>query len=178
MASRPLSFLLLVGTNPLARFAGSMGKAVVEGLRWYGILSLVSLFLTVFVAIAYLILDPSALSRLNAPNPDIQAAMGDPWFWVAFSFVIGLVEETIFRGWIFGFWLARKSPRWLAHATWTSALFVGVHLYYVTTYGAAAGVVFPTLSLLGFAFAVAMRFSGGTCSSSVYCTGPTTRRRS
>ncbi|HEV2166287.1 MAG TPA: CPBP family intramembrane glutamic endopeptidase [Thermoplasmata archaeon] len=156
-----LGFALLVGTNPLARFARSMGKATVEGLRWYGILSLASLVLTVFVAIAYLALDPSALSRLNAPNPDLKAAAGDPWLWVGLSFAIGLVEETIFRGWIFGFWLARRSPRWLPHAIWTSALFVGVHFYYVTTYGAAAGVVFPTLFLLGLAFAVAMRFSGG-----------------
>ncbi|MCI4357617.1 MAG: CPBP family intramembrane metalloprotease [Thermoplasmata archaeon] len=156
-----LAFLTLVGTQPVQGFVASMGKATVEGLRWYGLLSLTALFVTVLLALAYLIVDPSALTRLNAPNPDLKAAMGDPWFWVGFSFVIGITEETIFRGWIFGFWTARRSPRWLGHALWTSALFVGVHLYYARTYGAAAGLVYPMLFFIGFAFALALRFSGG-----------------
>jgi membrane protease YdiL (CAAX protease family) len=156
-----LAFAVLVGFGPLARFASAPGKAAVEGLRWYGIASVLALLLTVALAVVYLALDPSALHQLTAPNPDLKAATGDPWLWVALSFPIGLLEETIFRGWFFGYWLARRTPRWLLHAGWTSLLFAGVHLYYATTYGAAAGLIFPMLFLLGFGFAVAMRFSGG-----------------
>ena len=111
--------------------------------------------------IVYLIVDPSALNLLNNTTPVIQSAEGDPWFWVVFSFIIGLVEELIFRGWIFGYWLLKDPNRWAIHATWTSVLFAGVHLYYGQTYGAAAPLVFPSLFLLGFAFAATMRASGG-----------------
>ncbi len=155
------AFATLVGTGPISRFFANPGKASVEGLRWYGLFSLLSLIVTVVLVVVYLAVDPSALQRLTAPNPDIQAAEGDPWFWVGFSFVIGLVEETIFRGWLFGFWVARRSPSWFLHAVWTSVLFAGLHLYYATTYGPALGVIFPTLVLLGLAFAVAYRYSGG-----------------
>ncbi len=156
-----ITFAVLVGFGPLARFAAAPGKATVEGLRWYGIASLLALLLTVALAVVYLALDPSAIHQLTAPNPDLKAAMGDPWLWVALSFPIGLLEETIFRGWVFGYWLARRTPRWILHAGWTSLLFAGVHLYYATAYGAAAGLIFPMLFMLGFGFAVAMRYSGG-----------------
>ncbi len=156
-----LAFAVLVGAAPLARAVGSMGKASVEGLRWYGVMGLAALLLTLALAVLYLIVDPSAIGRLSAPNPDIEAAKGDPWFWVGFSFVIGIVEETIFRGWIYGYWIARGSPRWLAHAIWTSALFAVVHLYYATTYGPAVGLFVPTLFLAGLGFAFAYRWSGG-----------------
>jgi hypothetical protein len=46
-------------------------------------------------------------------------------------------------------------------AVWTSVVFAGVHLYYGTTYGAAAPLIFPGLFLLGFAFAATYRFSRG-----------------
>ncbi|HEV2519734.1 MAG TPA: CPBP family intramembrane glutamic endopeptidase [Thermoplasmata archaeon] len=156
-----LAFVALVGTEPLRQFAGGPGKAAVEGLRWYGLLSLLSLLVTVVLVIAFLIVDPPALSRLNAPNPVLRAAVGDPWLWVGLSFLVGLLEETLFRGWIFGYWLARGDPRWLGHAVWTSALFVGVHVYYITTYGPGAGLILPMLFFLGLAFAIAMRYSGG-----------------
>ncbi|MCI4364929.1 MAG: CPBP family intramembrane metalloprotease, partial [Thermoplasmata archaeon] len=105
-------------------------------------------------------IDPAALHLLNRPNPALQQAAGNPWFFVALSFVIGAFEETIFRGWIFGFW-RNHSGSWLIPAVGSSALFAGIHLYYATTYGAAAPLIFPTLFLLGFAFAAAYRASGG-----------------
>jgi len=59
-----------------------------------------------------------------------------------------------------GYWRGR-SGSWMVPATWTSAVFAAVHLYYGTTYGAAAPLIFPSLFLLGFALAATYRFSGG-----------------
>jgi membrane protease YdiL (CAAX protease family) len=156
-----LAFAVLVGGRPLAGFVENMGRAVVQGLAWYGALSILAFLVVVALTIVYLIVDPTALNALSNTTPVIQSAQGDPWFWVVFSFVIGLIEEVIFRGWIFGFWLVKDPNRWVLHATWTSALFAGVHLYYGQTYGLAAPLIFPSLFFLGFAFAAAMRASGG-----------------
>jgi membrane protease YdiL (CAAX protease family) len=156
-----LAFAILVGGRPLAGFVDNTGRAIVQGLAWYGTLSIVALLVVIVLTVVYAILDPAALNLLNNTTPVIQSAEGDPWFWVVFSFVIGLIEELIFRGWIFGYWLIKDPNRWVLHATWTSALFAGVHLYYGQTYGAAAPLIFPSLFLLGFAFAATMRASGG-----------------
>ncbi len=154
------AFLVLVGTGPLRHAADRMGSATWEGLRWYGSMAALALVVIALLTVVYTFLDPSALALLNRPNPALEMAQGNPWFFVAFSFVIGAFEETIFRGWIFGFWLGR-SPGWIGPAVWTSVLFAAVHLYYGTTYGAAAPLIFPTLFLTGFGFAAAMRYSGG-----------------
>jgi membrane protease YdiL (CAAX protease family) len=156
-----LLFAVLVGGRPLAGFVENSGRAVVQGLAWYGTLSLLALVLVIAMSIVYVIVDPAALKLLSKTTPVIQAAARDPWFWIVFSFVIGLVEEVIFRGWIFGYWLVKDPSRWAWHAGWTSALFAGVHLYYGQTYGVAAPLIFPSLFFLGFAFAAAMRASGG-----------------
>ncbi|MFZ0699857.1 MAG: CPBP family intramembrane glutamic endopeptidase [Thermoplasmata archaeon] len=155
-----VAFLVLVGTGPLQHATDRMRSAVWEGFRWYGSMAAVALVLTTILAVVYTILDPSALALLNRPNPALELAQGNPWFFVGFSFVIGAFEETIFRGWIFGFWLGRTRG-WIGPAVWTSMLFAAVHLYYGTTYGAAAPLIFPTLFLTGFGFAAAMRYSGG-----------------
>jgi membrane protease YdiL (CAAX protease family) len=155
-----LAFALLVGGAPLRHWFGRLRTASLEGLTWYAgatILSLVVLFVLVIV---YEALDPSALQLLQRQNPALTQAAGDPWFWVGFSFVIGAFEETIFRGWIYGFWRGR-TKRWIAPAVGSSALFAGVHLYYGTTYGPAAPLIFPGLFLLGFAFAATYEASGG-----------------
>jgi len=155
-----VAFLVLVGTGPLRHATDRIHSAVWEGFRWYGSMAAVALVVTAILTIAYTILDPSALALLDRPNPALELAQGNPWFFVGFSFVIGAFEETIFRGWIFGFWLGRTRG-WIGPAIWTSLLFAAVHLYYGTTYGAAAPLIFPTLFLTGFAFAAAMRHSGG-----------------
>ena len=155
-----VSFLLLVGTEPLRHWADRMEVATIEGLRWYGLLSLLALVIVLVLAIVYTVFDPSALQLLNKPNPALQQAVGNPWLYVALSFVIGAFEETIFRGWVFGFWRNRAAS-WLVPAVGSSALFAGVHLYYATTYGLAAPLIFPSLFLLGFAFAATYRASGG-----------------
>jgi membrane protease YdiL (CAAX protease family) len=155
------AFAILVGARPLRRWAAHSDVAVWEGLRWYALLSLLGLLLLIVLVAVYDRVDPHALTLLTRPNPVLQAATGDPFFWIAFSFVIGAVEETIFRGWIFGYWLAKGTDRWELHALWSSALFAGVHLYYGTTYQDAAPLIYPTLFLTGLAFAGAVRASGG-----------------
>jgi membrane protease YdiL (CAAX protease family) len=154
------AFALLVGGTPLRDWPRRMGVAGWEGLRWYGLLSLLALFVLIVLTAIYELIDPSALGLINRPNPALQQAAGNPWFFVGFSFVIGAFEETIFRGWIFGYWRDRPGS-WFVPATWTSVVFAGVHLYYAATYGAAYPLLFPGLFLTGFAFAATYRFSGG-----------------
>lgn len=155
-----IAFLGLVGTAPLRDATARMRLAAVEGLRWYGMLSLLGVLVVVVLTIVYLLVDPSALELATRPNPALEQAQSDPWFFVGFSFVVGAFEETIFRGWIFGFWRDRPGS-WVVAAVWTSLLFAGVHLYYAATYLAAAPLFFPGLFLLGFAFAATYRYSGG-----------------
>ncbi len=153
-------FALLVGPGPLRGWKANPSVAVPVGLGWYGAMNLLALVVLVGMEIVYLAFDPGVLHLLSRPNPELQAAAGDPWLYVAFSFAAGAFEETLFRGWVFGFWLARRTP-WLWPAILSSALFASLHLYYGTTYGAASPLIFPTLFLLGFAFAATYRSSGG-----------------
>ncbi|MGB6499803.1 MAG: CPBP family intramembrane glutamic endopeptidase [Thermoplasmata archaeon] len=155
-----VAFLLLVGVDPLRHWRANLAVATEEGLGWFGITALLALLIVLFLAIAYAILDPSVLALLNRPNPALVQAQGDPWLYIAFSFAVGAIEETIFRGWIFGFW-HRRGGSWLLPAVWTSAVFAGVHLYYGTTYGLASPLIFPSLFLVGFALAATYRFSDG-----------------
>ena len=155
-----IAFALLVGRAPLRDWGKRMGSATWHGLRFYGLLTLLGLLVVLVLTIVYEVIDPAALHLLNRPNPALQQASGNPWFFVGFSFVIGAFEETIFRGFIFGYWRDRGGS-WTVPAVWTSVVFAGVHLYYGTTYGAAAPLIFPGLFLLGFAFAATYRYSRG-----------------
>lgn len=156
-----LLFLALVGTDPLRHALRGLQRAVVEALGWYGGMSALTFLVTFVLLVIYAALAPEALSRLSAPNPVLAGAASDPWFWVAFSFVIGAVEELIFRGWIFGYWLRRAPGQWFAAAVGSSLLFAGVHVYYGTTYGPLYPVFFVPIFLIGFAFAAGMRAGGG-----------------
>ncbi len=155
-----VAFALLVGTRPLAGWKDDLEHATVVGLGWYGVLGVVALVVTIVLTAVFLLLDPAALHLLSKPNPDLEAAAGDPWLYVALSFAVGAFEETIFRGWVFGYWVARGVP-WVTPAILSSALFASLHLYYGTTYGWASAIVFPTLFLLGFAFAATYRSARG-----------------
>ncbi len=154
------AFTALVGVAPLRRWRASLGTAAWEGLRWYGLLSLLGLAVVLGLTIVYEAVDPAALKLLSRLNPVARAALGDPWFYVAFSFPAGACEEVIFRGWWFGAWRTRGRG-WIGPAAWTSAVFAAVHVYYGTTYGVAAPLIYPVLFLLGFAFAATYEFSGG-----------------
>jgi len=155
-----IAFALLVGAAPLRDWRQRMGLATWQGLRFYGLLTLLALLIVFFLAFLYAVFDPAALQLLNRPNPVLEEAKGNPWFFVGFSFVIGAFEETIFRGYFFGYWRDRPGP-WVTPAVWTSIVFAAVHLYYATTYGIAAPLLFPQLFLFGFALAATYRYSGG-----------------
>ena len=154
------AFAVLLGVGPLRRWRSNLPRSAATGLGWYGAMGLLALVVTVALAVAYDVVDPAALKLLERPNPALQAAAGDPWFFVGFSFVVGAFEETIFRGWVFGFWDGR-TVSWTVPACLSSALFAAVHLYYGVTYGPAAPLIFPTLFLLGLAFAATYHYSGG-----------------
>jgi membrane protease YdiL (CAAX protease family) len=155
-----VAFGLLVGGAPLRDWSHRMVLAVREGFAWYGALLLLALLILLVLAIVYSVVAPGALKLLERPNPALTQAEGNPWFFVAFSFAVGAFEETIFRGWIFGYWRDRPGT-WVVPALWTSALFAGVHLYYATTYGLAAPLVFPQLFFGGLAFAATYHYSDG-----------------
>ncbi len=155
-----VAFAVLVGAGPLRAWASRMGDATHQGLMWYGGLSVLAIFVTIVLGAIYEAVDPAALQLLNRPNPAIVQAAGNPWFWIGFSFVIGGVEETIFRGWVYGFWHGR-SANWLGPAIASSVLFALLHLYYGTTYGVAAPLIFPSLFFVGLAFAATYERSGG-----------------
>ncbi len=154
------TFAALLGPGPLRHWHRNLGTATVQGLGWFGATALLALGVTIALGVAYLSLDPGALKLLERPNPALEAAVGNPWFYVGFSFVVGACEETIFRGWVYGFWSGRTAS-WVTPALLTSVLFASVHLYYGTTYGIAAPLIFPTLFLLGFGFAATYEKSGG-----------------
>jgi membrane protease YdiL (CAAX protease family) len=156
-----VAFLLLVGVEPLRNWSDGNRKATVEGLRWYALLTLLALFLSLIVLSVLTSFDPSAVQTLNTPTPVVKVAQANPWFWAGISFGIGALEEGIFRGWIFGYWLKRRPQDWKWHAAWTSVLFASVHVYYALTYGIV--FIVPALVLVadGLAFAIAMRESGG-----------------
>lgn len=157
-----LAFALLVGAGPLRNWNANLRIGAVEGFSWYGLLTLLALLVSIVALAVILIFDVSAASTLSKPTPVVKAAASDPWLWVALSFVVGAVEETIFRGWIFGYWLLKDPGRWKVHAAWTSVLFGGVHVYYALTYGIV--FVIPAIVLVadGLAFAIAVRNSGGS----------------
>ncbi len=155
-----VAFALLVGVGPLRHWRANLGEATAQGLGWYGAMGLLALLVFIVSAAVYLAVDPGALKLLERTNPALEAARGDPWFFVGFAFVVGAIEETIFRGWVFGYWASRVRG-WVTPAILSSALFAALHLYYGTTYGLAAPLIFPMLFLLGFAFAASYRSSGG-----------------
>ncbi len=155
-----VAFSLLAGAAPLRNWSRRARVAVREGFAWYGALSILALVVILVLGFFYATFDPAALKLLTRPNPALEQAEGNPWFFVGFSFVVGAVEETIFRGWIFGYWRERPGS-WVVPALWTSALFAGVHLYYATTYGIATPLIFPELFFAGLAFATTYQFSGG-----------------
>lgn len=150
----------LLGAGPLRGWRQGMREATFRGLGWYGALSLLGLGVAFALVVGYEIVDPSALHLLGRQNPELRAAAGDPWLYVGISFVAGACEEVIFRGWLFGAWLARGAS-WLRPAVGTSALFAGVHLYYGLTYGAASPILYQELFLTGLAFAATYHLSGG-----------------
>lgn len=156
-----LAFLGLVGIAPLRGWNREWRVASIEGFRWFGLLSLLGLLLGIALLVVYEVLDPSAVNLLSRQVPILRSAGRNIGLYVALSFAVGAIEETIFRGWVFGFWRQRRPDRIGVAAGATGLLFAGVHLYYWTTYGVIATVPLVMLALLGTAFALGVGASGG-----------------
>lgn len=82
------AFTLLVGVAPLRAWRGRMAAATWQGFRWYGTMLTLALGVTIVLVAVYVATDPSALGFLNRPNPALQLGASNPWFFVAFSFVV------------------------------------------------------------------------------------------
>jgi membrane protease YdiL (CAAX protease family) len=152
--------LALVGPEPVRHWRVRMRGAAISGLSWYGVVTIIAIAVVATLTAVYEAIDPSALTFLTRENPQLVAAAANPWFYVGLSFLVGACEETIFRGWIFGYWRGR-TPGWVAPAVASSLVFAGVHLYYGFTYGPASPLVYVTLFALGMAFAQTYRQTGG-----------------
>jgi membrane protease YdiL (CAAX protease family) len=156
------AFFLLIGTQPLRNAARRMSKATLEGLRWYGILGVASFLTVILLTILYSAFVPNLDHILSRNTPVDTTGAADPWLWIALSFLIGLIEETLFRGFLFGAALMLfGTRRWRVHAVWTSSLFTGLHLYYGQTYGAESPLYYVQIFFLGLAFCYAYFYSGG-----------------
>ena len=158
-----LAFFLLVGTQPLRNFVRRSGLGTLEGFRWYGILGLLSILAVIALSAVYEGVEPTRFNELLKRVTNVESSgASDPIAWILLSFPIGLVEETLFRGFVLGgALLLFGTKRWKWHAVWTSLLFTGVHLYYGLTYLEISPLFYVQIFLLGLAFAFAYVRSGG-----------------
>lgn len=157
-------FYAFFGTRPLRNFVRRPGKAVKETIRWYGILSILGLLVALILIIVYLAIEPSRAEYLLSKTTSVdQAGASNPLFYILFSiFFVGFVEETLFRGYVFGSLLTIEGTHdWRMLAVSTSLIFAGVHLYYAQTYLEVSPTVYVRLFALGLAFSYAYVLSGG-----------------
>lgn len=157
-----LAFFALIGPRPLLNAARRTEKAVLEGLRWYGTLGVLSLLVALALGIILTALDPRFERLLDRTTGVEQAGMADPWLWIVLSFPIGLVEETLFRGFVLGgSLLVFGTRKWRWNAVGASLLFAGVHLYYGATYLEASVIDYSEIFFLGLAYSYVYYYSGG-----------------
>ncbi len=158
-----LAFYWAFRAAPLRNFGRHMGVGVREGLRWYGVFGVLGLVLAVVLTNIYLKLDPRTGELLSRITPVIQEGSQNTVFFILFSiFFVGFVEETLFRGYVFGGALRALGTRnWGWTALWTSLLFAGVHLYYAQTYLEVSPIYYVRIVTLGLAFSFAYYHSRG-----------------
>lgn|GEM_PF-1262653 len=168
-----LGLLLVYGTG-LAAFAWAFGAAPLrnsfrhsrrglrEGFRWYGIFGLLGLLSALVLAVLYTAFDPRYPALIGRSTPVLQAGSQDPLFYIVFSFFVGVVEETLFRGYLYGGLLrAAGTQRWAKGAVATSLVFTVVHVYYAMTYLEVSLLFYVRIFTLGLAFSFAYYRSGG-----------------
>ncbi len=133
------------------------------GLGYFGIFTVLGLFLGILIIFALTLLDPAAINLLHKPNPVLQVPPQFAWYMVGFSFlVVGPSEEYLFRGFVFGGLVNfLKGRNWLSLAFVSSIFFAGAHLYYALVYGVASLVSFADLITFGMALAATYYVSGG-----------------
>ncbi|MDE1821683.1 MAG: CPBP family intramembrane metalloprotease [Euryarchaeota archaeon] len=157
------AFVSLIGTAPLRNFARRLPRSAAEGARWYGVFGILSLVVVIFLIAVYTAVEPARFSKILERATGLeQTAATAPWFFIAISFPVGWVEETLFRGFVLGGALVLfGTKRWRVHAVWTSLLFTFSHLYYAQTYLEVTPVVYTQVFFTGLAFAYAYVRSGG-----------------
>ncbi len=157
-----VAFYLLVGRRPLANYVRHNREGLKESVRWYGILGVLSLFVVLVLTALYSALDPRFSELVNRSTSVSQAGASDPLFYMLFSVAVGLIEEGLFRGWLFGGALTLDGTgRWKTHALWTTLVFTLVHVYYAQTYLEVSPLYYVQIFLLGLGFAIAYYRSGG-----------------
>jgi len=159
-----LAFFLAFGVRPLRNYVRRLDLSAREGFRWYGTFALIGILLAFALAIGYVAVDYSRYTELIHQTTNVQnAGAANPLFYILFSlFFVGFVEETLFRGYVFGTLLTIfGTKRWRVYAVWTSLLFAGVHLYYAQTYLEVSPIYYVQLVALGLAFSYTYALSGG-----------------
>lgn len=158
-----IAFFVAFGVQPIRRWASHSPTAVKEGLRWYGTWGVLGWAGSIGFLFLMEILEPARVSYLlSRSTPVIQAGMQDPLFYIVFSFIVGVVEETLFRGYVLGTVLRLDgTKRWKFHCLWASFLFAGVHIYYAQTYEEISWFAYLELASLGLSYSFAYVRSGG-----------------
>lgn len=160
----PLLVVSLFFGRQLLRRAGKNNKDAAKfGLGLFGLLTLISLFVSVIVLAIILIFDPHAVNLLNKPNPVLNVPSNVAWLMIPISIlVVGPAEEYLFRGFIYGGLLSIfKGRYWILLAVVSSVMFASVHAYYVTTYGIASAVAIIGLITMGLTMSITYYWSGG-----------------
>ncbi len=154
---------LFFGRQLLLRAGKNNKDATKYGLGLFGLLTVISIFVSVIVLSIILRFDPQAVNLLNKPNPVLNIPSNVAWLMIPFSIlVVGPAEEYIFRGFIYGGLLSVfKGKHWILLAVVSSVMFASVHAYYVITYGVASAVAIIGIIALGLAMAITYYWSGG-----------------
>jgi membrane protease YdiL (CAAX protease family) len=154
---------LLRGRSIIRRAFNRTFTALKFGLGMFGAFTDLAIILTVIFLFILLSIDPAAVDLLNKPNPVLQIPPESAWIMVYMSlFIVGPIEEYVFRGFVFGGMVAIfKNRHWLVLAFASSVIFASVHLYYGLVYGIASIVAFTALITMGMAMAATYYLSGG-----------------
>lgn len=158
-----VAFFALLGPQTLRNFVHRTQRGTVEGLRWFGVFGVLTILLVILLAAVYLAIDAHHyIQFLDRYTQLEQTAASAPLFFIAISFPVGIIEETLFRGFVLGgALLLFGTRRWKVHAVWTSLLFTAAHAYYAQTYQEVSLVFYLPIFLLGLTFAYTYVRSSG-----------------
>ena len=145
---------LLFGRQLLHRAGKNNKDAAKFGLGLFGVLTVISLLLSIIALAIITHFDPHAANLLNKPNPVLNVSSNVAWLMIPVSIlVVGPAEEYLFRGFIYGGLLSiSKGKYWILLAVVSSVMFASVHAYYAITYGIAS--VLPFIDLITFGLAM------------------------
>jgi len=154
---------LLFGKQLLHRAGKNNKDAAKFCLGLFGVLTVLSLFLSIIALAIIVHFDPHAVNLLNKPNPVLNVPSNVAWVMIPVSIlVVGPAEEYLFRGFIYGGLLSISKGRyWIPLAAVSSVMFASVHVYYALTFGIASTLPFIDLITFGLAMSITYYWSGG-----------------